>query len=104
MSNDNENKRKTLKLGKINNDIQKNIESFTKGSKILNKTENIKKDTSLDSKNATEFYTATVGTSWDKATYGAPTSSVVGAKYIKIDNRDVHFFLNIPIIILYILL
>ncbi len=58
MSNDNENKRKTLKLGKINNDIQKNIESFTKGSKILNKTENIKKDTSLDSKNATEFLKA----------------------------------------------
>ena len=63
MSNDNENKRKTLKLGKINNDIQKNIESFTKGSKILNKTENIKKDTSLDSKNATEFLKSVKGNS-----------------------------------------
>ena len=63
MSNDNENKRRTLKLGKINNDIQKNIESFTKGSKILNKTENIKKDTSLDSKNATEFLKSVKGNS-----------------------------------------
>lgn len=59
MSNDNENKRKTLKLGKINNDIQKNIESFAKGNKILNKNSNTKKDlTSLDNKNATEFLKA----------------------------------------------
>ena len=37
-------------------------------------------------KNATEFYTATEGANWAGATYGALTSSVVGAKYIKIDN------------------
>lgn len=37
-------------------------------------------------KNATQFYTATEGTNWDDATYGGLTSSVVGAKYIKIDN------------------
>lgn len=58
MSNDNENKRKTLKLGKINNDIQKNIESFTKGNKIFDKKDNSKKEISLDNKNATEFLKA----------------------------------------------
>lgn len=36
-------------------------------------------------KNATQFYTATEGTNWAGATYGGLTSSVVGAKYIKID-------------------
>ena len=58
MSNDNENKRKTLKLGKINNDIQKNIESFTKGNKVFDKKDNSKKEISLDNKNATEFLKA----------------------------------------------
>lgn len=44
-------------------------------------------------KNATQFYTATVGTSWAGATYGDLTSSVVGAKYIKID--DVNYAVGV---------
>lgn len=44
-------------------------------------------------KNATQFYTATVGTNWAGATYGDLTSSVVGAKYIKID--DVNYAVGV---------
>lgn len=53
----NNSERKTLKLGKINNDIQKNIESYTKGNKVFNKSNNDanKKTEIADSKNATEF-------------------------------------------------
>ena len=53
----NNSERKTLKLGKINNDIQKNIESYTKGNKVFNKGNNDanKKTEIADSKNATEF-------------------------------------------------
>lgn len=44
-------------------------------------------------KNATQFYTATEGTNWAGATYGGLTSSVVGAKYIKID--DVNYAVGV---------
>ena len=90
MSNDNENKRKTLKLGKINNDIQKNIESFTKGSKILNKTENIKKDTSLDSKNATEFLKAVK----DRTSFGNMDLIRQRQEHKSFKNLDTKFNIN----------
>lgn len=45
-------------------------------------------------KNATQFYTATEGDAWASAIYGEePTSSVVGAKYIKID--DVNYAVGV---------
>lgn len=44
-------------------------------------------------KNATQFYTATEGTEWASASYGGLTSSVDGAKYIKID--DVNYAVGV---------
>lgn len=46
-------------------------------------------------KNATQFYTATEGANWAGATYGGLTNSVVGAKYIKID--DVNYAVGVLI-------